>query len=62
MIFTQQSFREKIVLTTSAVFPARDITYLHLRVSQTTNHSGASSTAACNISIEYHQVEGESRK
>jgi hypothetical protein len=39
--FTKQSFREKIVLTSSAVFPTGDITYLHSRVSQTyitTNH------------------------
>jgi hypothetical protein len=48
-IFTKQSFHEKIVLTSSAVFPTGDITYLHSRVSQTyitTNHALFSTRAA----------------
>ncbi|HEV2876801.1 MAG TPA: hypothetical protein VGW09_05970, partial [Nitrososphaeraceae archaeon] len=60
--FAKQSFREKIVLTSSAVFPTCDITYLHSRVSQTyitTNHGELSSDASRNIRYEYHHGEGE---
>jgi hypothetical protein len=56
--------REKIVLTSSAVFPTCDITYLHSRVSQTyiaTNQWGIelSSNAFRDIRNEYRYGEGE---
>jgi hypothetical protein len=61
MAFTEHLRSDKIAFTSSAIFPSRDITYLHSRISQTyitTNHGELSSEVARD---EYRHGEGGER-